>query len=156
MDLNQATVYQNKELFDAFAAARRGENPVLLDQLFAGLDLAGTGTSNWTIGGASGTYPTDNLYGPVGTCTLLNLPGAPSLPNDPRCPGGGVFNSGAEHLRHAISFGGVPGFFGGTVNPASESLADGAFAALASQLAGDAAPTGGLQPLIVPVGGTTP
>jgi hypothetical protein len=156
MDLNQATVYQNKELFDAFAAARRGENPVLLDQLFAGLDLAGTGTSNWTIGGASGTYPTDNLYGPVGTCTLLNLPGAPPLPNDPRCPGGGVFNSGAEHLRHAISFGGVPGFFGGTVNPASESLADGAFAALASQLAGDAAPTGGLQPLIIPVGGTTP
>jgi hypothetical protein len=159
MDLNQATVYQNKELFDAFLAARRGENPVLLDQMFAGLDLAGTGNSTWSINGQTGTYPTDNLYGPVGTCTqLVDIPGfqTPPLASDPRCPGGGIFNSGAEHLRHATAYGGVPGFFGGTVNPASNSLADGAFAALTNQLAGDAAPTGGLQPLIVPVGGTTP
>ena len=46
LDLNTPTVYQNKELFDAFAAARRGENPVLLDQLLAGLDLAGTGNTD--------------------------------------------------------------------------------------------------------------
>jgi hypothetical protein len=159
MDLNQATVFQNKELFDAFLAARRGDNPALLDQLFAGLDLAGTGISTWTIGGVTGTYPTDNLYGPVGTCTqLTNIPGfqTPPLPNDPRCPGGGIFNTGAEHLRHATGFAGSPGFFGGTVNPASNSLADGAFAALTNQLAGNAPPTGGLQPLIIPVGGTTP
>src|SRR5262249_19700866 len=61
-----------------------------------------------------------------------------------------------EHLRHATGFGGVPGFFGGTVNPASNSLADGTFAALASQLAGDSTPTGGLQTINVPVGGTAP
>src|SRR5207249_10531160 len=101
LNLNQSTVYYNKELFDAFAAARRGENPVLLDQLLAGLELAGTGNTTWTIGGATGTYPTDRMYGPVGTCTaLVAVAGfqTPPLPGDSRCPAGQVFNSGAEHL----------------------------------------------------------
>ena len=51
IQLNQANVYHNPELFAALDAARRGENPELLDQMMAGLNLNG---------GVSG-------YGPVGT-----------------------------------------------------------------------------------------
>jgi hypothetical protein len=157
MDLNQSTVYYNPELFNAFAAARRGENPELLDQLLAGLDLAGAGNTTWSINGQTGIYPTDRMYGPVGTCTVLaqNLPPAggvtfttPPLPADPvHCPQGGVFNSGAEHLRRAAG--------AGTYNSADE-LGNGTFGLLANLLAGNTAPTGGLQPLVVPVGGTIP
>ena len=156
MNLNQSTVYYNPELFNAFSAARRGENPVLLDQLLAGLDLAGTGNTTWTIGGATGIYPTDRMYGPVGTCTtLVDVAPAggvtfttPPLPNDPvHCPQGGVYNSGAEHLRRAAG--------AGTYGSAA-ALANGTFGALANRLAGATAPTGGLQPIIVPVGGTIP
>jgi hypothetical protein len=150
LNLNESTVYDNKELFDAFAAARRGENPRLLDELLAGLDLAGTGNTNWSIGGATGTYPTDRMYGPVGTCTVLVAVAGfqtPSLPGDPRCPAGSVFNSGAEHLRRAAG--------AGTYNSAP-SLANGTFGLLANLLAGNTLPTGGLQPVSIPVGGVTP
>jgi hypothetical protein len=150
LNLNESTVHYNPELFDAFDAARRGENPALLDRLLAGLDLAGSGNTNWSIGGATGTYPTDRMYGPVGTCTaLVNLTGfqTPLLPDDPRCPAGQKFNSGAEHLRRAAG--------AGTYN-VSDELANGQFATLANILASNRAPTGGLQPLIVPVGGTIP
>jgi hypothetical protein len=151
INLNTSTVLYNKELFDAFEAARRGENPRLLDDLLAGLDIApGTGNTTWNIGGATGTYPTDRMYGPVGTCmTLVAVAGSdtPPLPGDPRCPAGQVFNYGAEHLRRAAGF--------GTYSTADD-LANGAFAALANILASGTAITGGLQPLVVPVGGTTP
>jgi hypothetical protein len=161
MDLNQSTVYYNKELFDALSAARRGDNPQLLDQMFAGLKLApGFGTTTWNLGGQTGTYPTDSMYGPVGTCTVLaNIPGfqTPPLPGDPRCPAGSVFNSGAEHLRHATTLGTV-GFFG--ADTASTRLADGEFGRLTDMLAGDntitGTITGGLQPINVPVGGVAP
>src|SRR4030095_7737999 len=77
LNLNTSTAIYNKELFDAFSAARRGENPELLDRLFAGLDIAGTGTTAWTFGNNTGNYPTDNMYGPVGTCTTLATTGLP-------------------------------------------------------------------------------
>jgi hypothetical protein len=51
-DLNTFNVFNNKELFQALVDARAGQDPVLLDQMFAGLDLHGS----------SGTG-----YGPVGT-----------------------------------------------------------------------------------------
>jgi len=51
-DLNAFNVFYNKELFQALVDARAGKDPVLLDQMFAGLDLHGT----------AGTG-----YGPVGT-----------------------------------------------------------------------------------------
>src|SRR6185503_11028286 len=72
INLNTSTALYNKELFDAFAAARKGENPALLDQLLAGVDIApGTGNTTWVFGGNTGIYPTDRMYGPVGTCTTL-------------------------------------------------------------------------------------
>jgi hypothetical protein len=52
LDLNTSTALYNPELFDALERARRGENPVLLDQLLAGLNLQAA-----TVAG----------YGPVGT-----------------------------------------------------------------------------------------
>lgn len=51
-DLNTLNVFSNTELFNALVDARAGKDPVLLDQMFAGLDLHG----------AAGTG-----YGPVGT-----------------------------------------------------------------------------------------
>jgi len=56
LDLNTSTTLYNPELFDALEQARRGENPVLLDQMFAGLNLqaatvAGYGPVGTTVGG---------------------------------------------------------------------------------------------------------
>ena len=151
LNLNTPTVHYNQEVFDAFAAARRGENPELLDRMLAGLDLAGTGTTTWRFGSNTGSYPTDRMYGPVGTCTtLVTVAGFQTptgFPQDPRCPAGQMFNSGAEHLRRAAGQ--------GTYNSADE-LANGQFATLANVLVGNTLPTGGLQPLVVPVGGVTP
>ena len=64
LNLNTSTALYNQELFDAFAAARRGENPELLDRLLAGLDIAGTGNTTWTFGTNTGTYPTDRHVWP--------------------------------------------------------------------------------------------
>jgi hypothetical protein len=50
-DLNTYNVFYNPELFQALVDARAGSDPVLLDQMLAGLSLQGTGTG----------------YGPVGT-----------------------------------------------------------------------------------------
>lgn len=51
ISLNTSTIYHNKELLDALSAARRGEDPVLLDQMLAGLNINSGQTG----------------YGPVGT-----------------------------------------------------------------------------------------
>ena len=55
-----------------------------------------------------------------------------------------MFNYGGEHLRRSTQYG------------ASDDLANGTFVSLANILAGTTAPTGGLQPLIIPSGGVTP
>jgi len=52
IDVNTLNVFYNRELFQALVDARAGRDPVLFDQMFAGLDLHGT----------AGTG-----YGPVGT-----------------------------------------------------------------------------------------
>jgi hypothetical protein len=150
LNINTTTALYNKELFDALDAARRGENPVLLDQMLAGLSLAGTGNTTWNLNGQTGTYPTNRMYGPVGTCTALaDLPGfqTPPLPGDSRCPAGSVFNSGAEQLRRAAG--------AGTYGSAT-SLANGWYNALANLLAGGTAPTSGLQTINLPAGSTVP
>jgi len=154
INLNSSTAMYNKELFDAFSAARRGENPAVLDQLLAGVDIAGTCNTTWTFGNNTGIYPTDRMYGPVGTCTALatNVPPAGGVtfttptgfPDDPHCAPGQMFNYGGDALRRAAAYG------------ASGPLGNGNFASLANVLAGAAAPTGGLQPLVIPAGGTTP
>lgn len=55
IQLNLANVYHNPELFAALEAARRGENPALLDQMMAGLNLnsgvAGYGAVGSTVNG---------------------------------------------------------------------------------------------------------
>jgi len=45
LNLNTNTVYHNPELFSALEAARRGENPKLLDDMLMGLRLPGVSTS---------------------------------------------------------------------------------------------------------------
>jgi hypothetical protein len=153
LNLNTSTALYNKELFDAFAAARMGQNPALLDQMLAGIDIGGTGNTTWTFGSNTGIYPSDRMYGPVGTCTTLTAV-APAggvtfttptgFPDDPHCAPGQMFNYGGDALRRASQY--------GTSGP----LGNGTFAALANVLAGTAAPTGGLVPITVPSGGTTP
>jgi hypothetical protein len=155
LNLNTSTALYNQELFDAFDAARRGENPALLDQLLAGVDIApGAGNNTtWTFGTNTGIYPTDRMYGPVGTCTTLaTAPPAGGVtfttptgfPDDPHCAPGQMFNYGGDALRRASVY--------GTSGP----LGNGSFAALANVLAGTTAPTGGLVPITTPAGGTTP
>jgi hypothetical protein len=155
LNLNTSTALYNQELFDAFESARRGGNPALLDQLLAGVDIAGTGNTTWTFGSNTGTYPTDRMYGPVGTCTTLTAQAGfqtpTGFPDDPHCASGQLFNYGGDALRRATVYG--SGFL---IPPASQRLANGSFDGLASTLAGGSAPTGGLVPLIVPAGGTTP
>ena len=45
LNLNTSTVDHNPELFAAFDAARRGENPKLLDDMLMGLRLPGVSTA---------------------------------------------------------------------------------------------------------------
>jgi hypothetical protein len=150
LNLNTSTALYNQELFDAFSAARRGENPVLLDELLAGIDIAPGAGSNttWAFGSNTGIYPTDRMYGPVGTCTTL-VPQAgfqtpTGFPDDPHCAPGQLYNYGGDALRRSSQYG------------ASDDLGNGTFASLANIFAGGTAPTGGLVPLAVPAGGTTP
>jgi hypothetical protein len=51
LNLNTNTVLHNQELFDAFEAARRGENPKLLDDMLMGIRLAGVSTAYGTTSG---------------------------------------------------------------------------------------------------------
>src|SRR5262249_26270019 len=51
-DLNTLNVFYNRELFQALVDARAGQDPLLFDQMFAGLDLHGNAGAG---------------YGPVGT-----------------------------------------------------------------------------------------
>jgi hypothetical protein len=155
LNLNTSTALYNQELFDAFDAARAGQNPQLLDQLLAGIDIAPGAGSNttWSFTNSngqtfSGTYPTDRMYGPVGTCTtLVAVAGSQTptgFPDDPHCGSGQLFNYGGDALRRASQY--------GTSGP----LGNGSYAALANIIAGGAAPTGGLVPITTPAGGTTP
>jgi hypothetical protein len=60
LPLNLDNIYHNKELFDAIDAARRGQDPALLDQMLAGLNINGNVVANATT----------PQYGPVGTAVL--------------------------------------------------------------------------------------
>jgi hypothetical protein len=79
MDLNAPNFLYNG-LKEAFDAARRGEESTLLNDMFAGLNIAGTGCATNT--GVS------TPCGPVGTT-----------------PTGGVLQTGAMHLRAAAASG---------------------------------------------------
>jgi hypothetical protein len=57
-DLNNFNIFRNNELFQALADARAGKDPVLLDQMFAGLDLHGTSGTGY---GAVGTVVSNVL-----------------------------------------------------------------------------------------------
>jgi len=51
LNLNTNTVFYNQELFDALSAARKGENPKLLDDMMMGLRLPGVSTNYGTTSG---------------------------------------------------------------------------------------------------------
>jgi len=74
LNLNTPNVYHNPELLQALYDARAGKDPVLLDQLLAGLNL------NNTVTGATG-------FGAVGTRN-----------------GAGVYQTGAAQLRRNATF----------------------------------------------------
>jgi len=59
-DVNTLNIFYNQELFQALVDTRAGKDPVLLDQMFAGLDLHGTaGTGYGPVGSVvSGVYQT--------------------------------------------------------------------------------------------------
>jgi hypothetical protein len=77
LNTNVANVYHNPEFYQALVDARAGKDPVLLDQLLAGLNL----NSNVTGAGGTGTF------GNVGTVNSV-----------------GVYQSGAAHMRRSATF----------------------------------------------------
>jgi hypothetical protein len=67
INLNQANVYNNKELYDALAAARMGDdsgaNGLLLTEMLAGLNFNAGVTGYGTIGSVvNGVYQTGGMH----------------------------------------------------------------------------------------------
>jgi hypothetical protein len=60
INLNTNNIYFNRELLDALDAARRGEDPVLLTQMVAGLNLSGAPAGEGY--GAAGTVNANGVY----------------------------------------------------------------------------------------------
>jgi hypothetical protein len=75
LDINTPNIYHNPEFFQALVDARAGKDPVLLDQMLAGLNL------NPNVVSANGI-----TYGPVGTMA------------------GGVYQTGAAQMRRSATF----------------------------------------------------
>ena len=77
IDLNQENIYFNTELLDALDAARRGEDPVLLTQMMAGLNLSGApGAEGYAAVGtvnANGVYQTGAAHLRRSTTFRANL-----------------------------------------------------------------------------------
>ena len=60
INLNSNNIYFNQELYDALDAARRGEDPLLLTQMMAGLNLSGAPASEGYA--AVGTVNANGVY----------------------------------------------------------------------------------------------
>ena len=60
INLNTNNIYFNQELFNALDAARRGEDPLLLTQMMAGLNLSGAPASEGYA--AAGTVNSNGVY----------------------------------------------------------------------------------------------
>ena len=84
--VNIDNIYHNKELFDAIDAARRGQDPVLLDQLLAGLNI------NSTVTCSNGTGA---VYGPVGSTVVEGAACAPGV------AGQTILQTGGAALRRS-------------------------------------------------------
>jgi hypothetical protein len=98
-------VFYNPELLEALETTRVGGNAPLFDQMFAGLNLAGT-----TTGG----------YGPVGTCVTFPTGALPSGAGQEGCGANQVMQHGSAHLRRNPTY--------------SANLADGNYLAIANNL----------------------
>lgn len=122
LNLNDSTVFYNKELFDALVVTRAGGDSPLFDQMLAGLNL----NSNVT---ASATAP---LYGTVGTSVVQ--------PAGTLLAGQTIFQTGSAHLRRSTAV--APGINQPTL---ASALANGNFEYVANLLL-TLAPTG-LRPL---------
>jgi hypothetical protein len=112
-DLNTNTVLYNPELFDALERARRGENPVVLDQLLAGLNLQAA-----TVTG----------YGPVGSIVggILQTGGAAVRRNQAASLANGNFVAVANGLLGLTSTTGLQTSATGlTATPAQRVIRNG-------------------------------
>jgi hypothetical protein len=107
LDLNAPNFLYNG-LKEAFDAARRGDESTLLDDMFFGLNIAGTGPGGTT--GCATNTGASTPCGPVGTT-----------------PAGGVYQTGAMHLRASTATTGLLG-------PLRNNLANGNYANVASIL----------------------
>jgi hypothetical protein len=121
INLNIPNVYYNPELLDALTVTRAGGNAPLFDQIFAGFNLTGLGTSAG--------------WGPVGSCVnLAGGPGRDDPANNINCPAGSYYQSGSAHLRNASL---------GLMGQIANNLANGNFYAVANALAATSPATGG-------------
>jgi hypothetical protein len=92
VNLNQVTVFDNPELFDALEITRAGGNAPLFDLMFAGLDIHG----NATQAGVT--------YGAVGLC--VNQPSGSTAPGlgAEGCAANQIRQHGSAHLRRNQSY----------------------------------------------------
>jgi hypothetical protein len=97
LNLNESTVFYNPELLDALTVSRAGGNSPLLDQMFAGLNVAGV-----TTDGA-------RTYGPVGTCVVQPATPSGGTPAPglglEGCASNAVMQHGSAHLRRSTQAG---------------------------------------------------
>ena len=106
VNLNNVTVFDNPELFQALELTRNGGNAELFDHMFAGLDIHGTANT------------TGITYGLVGTC--VTQPAGSTLPGlgQEGCAANQVRQRGSAHLRRNATFNGdlVSGDYVGLIN----------------------------------------
>ncbi|HLQ76030.1 MAG TPA: hypothetical protein VK210_01675, partial [Terriglobia bacterium] len=86
LNTNQNNLYYNKELWDALELTRQGQNPLLLDQMLAGINL------NTTVAG----------YVPVGAVTTVTVPVANGGTGSPTT----FVMHGGDQLRRSAAFSG--------------------------------------------------
>ena len=149
INLNTSTALYNPELFDAFAAARRGGKPGAARRVARRNRHCGHGQHHLdlrqqhrNLSYRQNVWSGRHLQHSCGCRPLSNPNGLSGRP--PLCAGPDVqLRWGCPSPRHRLW-------------RRLALYAIGNFSSLANVFAGAAAPTGGLQPLVIPAGGTTP
>jgi hypothetical protein len=131
--VNEFAVFDNPELVGALTQTRAGQNAALLDQMFAGLNIAG-GTA---VPGQPSTITSVGglRWGPIGTCVPQTGAGLTNpAAGQEGCPAGSIMQHGSAQLRRT------------TLANYADNLADGNFVDVVDELSQQAAFNGVIAP----------
>ena len=108
VNLNQPTVFDNPELFQALADTRAGKDAPLFDRMFAGLNISGQTSTGW---------------GAVGTCVTQAANSTAPGRGAEGCGANQVKQHGSAHLRRSATFAAnlANGNFVGVINSLANS-----------------------------------